>query len=122
MPVFFAQHREQIHHFHVAPAGKRVVAIPHIGEAAAHARREIPPGRAENHDAAAGHVFAAVIADAFHNGLRAAVADGEPLADHAAQVQFAVNRAVQNHIAGDDVFFRRKHGAARRHDDDFAAG
>ncbi len=48
--------------------------IQHVSDAAGHARGKIAPGRAENDDPAAGHVFAAVIADGFddriHAGLR----------------------------------------------------
>jgi hypothetical protein len=48
-------------------------------------RREVAPGRAE-HDDAAGHILAAVIADAFDHGDRAAVAHRKPLAGDAADV------------------------------------
>ena len=40
-------------------------AFEHVGDAAAHAGGEVPAGAAEHDDAAAGHVLAAVIADAF---------------------------------------------------------
>ena len=42
-----------------------VVRVPDVGDAARHAGGEVAAGRAEDHDAAAGHVLAAVVADAF---------------------------------------------------------
>ena len=38
--------------------------VEHVGDAAAHARREVAARRAEHHHLAAGHVLAAVVADA----------------------------------------------------------
>ena len=52
----------------VAAARELAVVVEHVGDAAAHARREVPPGPAEHDDAPAGHVFAAVIADALDDG------------------------------------------------------
>ncbi len=52
---------------------------------------------------AAGHVLAAVVAHAFDDGRRAAVAHAEPLAGDAAQVELAAGGAVEHHVAGDDV-------------------
>ena len=63
--------------------------VEHVGDAAAHAGGEVAPGLAEDDDAAAGHVLAAVIADAFDDRRRAAVAHGEPLAGDAAEERLA---------------------------------
>ena len=52
------------------------------------------------------HVFAAVIADAFDDRGRAAVADGKSFAGDAADESFAAGRAVKRDVADDDVFFR----------------
>jgi hypothetical protein len=60
---------------------------------------------------AAGHVFAAVVADGFDDGVHAAVADAEALAGHAADVGLAAGRAVERHVADDDVLLRHKGGA-----------
>ena len=46
---------------------------------------EVAPGAAEDDDDAAGHVLAAVVADAFDDRGRAGVADGEALAGEAAE-------------------------------------
>ena len=83
--------------------------------------REIPPGPSEHDDAAAGHVLAAVIADAFDDGERAAVADGEPLAGDAAEVRLAARRAVERDVADDDVLLGDERRLPRRIDDDLAA-
>ena len=45
-------------------------SVEHERDAAAHARGEVAAGRAEDHDAAAGHVLAAVVADALDDGVR----------------------------------------------------
>ena len=42
--------------------------IEHVGDAAAHAGGEVAAGLAEHDDQAVGHVFAAVIAEAFDDG------------------------------------------------------
>ena len=55
---------------------------------------------------AAGHVFAAVVADAFDDRLRAAVANAEPFAGDAAEIDLAARRAVEHDVAGDDVLLR----------------
>ena len=70
------------------------------------------PVGAEHDDAAAGHVLAAVVADALDDRGRAGVADAEPLADHAADERLAGGRAVEDHVAGDDVVLGREGGAA----------
>jgi Ca2+-binding RTX toxin-like protein len=59
----------------------------------------------EHDDDAAGHVFAAVVADAFDNGNGAGVAHGKAFARHAAEVALAADRAVQHGVADDDRVF-----------------
>ena len=78
---------------------------------------EVAPGRAEHDDAAAGHVLAAVVADALDDRSGAGVAHAEPLADDAAQEDLAAGRAVGDDVAGDDVLLgdeRRASGAGAR--------
>ena len=74
-----------------------------------------------DHDAA-GHVLAAVIAHAFDDGRRAAIAHREPLAGEAIDEDFARRRAVEQRIADDDVFLGIEGRARRRLHDDPAAG
>ena len=108
--VLGVDERLQIDHLAVAPALELAVGVEHIGNAAAHAGREVAPGPAEHHDAPAGHVLAAVIADAFDHHGRAAVADAEALAGHAAHVALAARRAVERDVADDDVLLRLERG------------
>jgi hypothetical protein len=61
---------------------------------------------------AAGHVFAAVVADALDDGGHAGVADGEALAGHAADVGLAGGGAVEGDVADDDVFLGLEGGLA----------
>ena len=103
-PVFFRE-RVEIDHAVVEALPEVSVRIQHVRHAAAHPRRKIPAGPAEDDDSPAGHVLAAVIADALDHGMRAAVSHREPLAGHAPQIGFAARGAVQRHVADDDVLF-----------------
>ena len=84
--------------------------VQHIGDAAGHAGREVAPGLAEHHDDAAGHVFAAMVAGAFDDRDRAGVTHREALAGDAAEIAFALDRAVHHGVADDDGFFRHDAG------------
>ncbi len=53
-----------------------------------------------------------MITDAFDDRRRAGVAHAEPLADDAADEALAARRAVEDHIAGDDVLFGDEIGMA----------
>ena len=68
---------------------------------------KLRPVGAEHDDDAAGHIFAAVIADAFDDRDRAGVAHGETLARDAAEIAFAGDRAVKHGVADDDRLLRR---------------
>ena len=100
--------RLQIDHLQVAAAGKVAGLVQHVGDAARHAGREVAPRRAQHDDAAAGHVFAAVVAHALDHRVHAAVAHAEALAGHAADVGLAAGGAIEGHVADDDVFFGTK--------------
>ena len=78
---------------------------------------KLRPVGAENHGAPAGHVFAAVIADAFDDGLGAAVAHAEPLGRAAAEERAAARRAVQRDVADEDVLLGLERRDLRRIDD-----
>ncbi len=93
----------QVDHLRVEVLFERAVRVVDVRHTARHARREVAPGRPEDDDLAAGHVFAAVVADALDDGVRARVAHREPLADHAAKEGLAAGRAEQDHVARDDV-------------------
>src|SRR5207302_745280 len=87
----------------------------------AHPRSEVAAGAAEHDHAPAGHVFATVIAHTFHHDVRAAVADAEPLARHAADIGLAAGRAVERDVADDDVLLGLEGGSLRRIRDHLAA-
>ena len=83
------------------------VRIVEIGAAAGHAGPEVRADRAEDHDDAAGHVLAAVLAEALDDRVGAGVADGEAHPGPADQVEPATGRAVQAGVAGDRLAARR---------------
>ena len=85
----------------------------HVGDAAAHARGEVAAGRPEDDHAAAGHVLAAVVADALDDRARARVADAEALAGEPAEERAAGGRAVEHGVADDDVLLGRERRAPR---------
>ena len=92
--------RVDVDHLRVDPALR-------AGRARRRRRRTCPPrscarsGRARR--PAAGHVLAAVVADALDDGQRAGVAHAEPLADDAAHEDLAGRGPVEDHVARDDV-------------------
>src|SRR5579885_263573 len=87
----------------VAARGEGAVLVEDVGEAAAHPGGEVASRRAEHDHAAAGHVLAAVVADALDDGARARVAHGEPLAREPAEERAAGGRAVEDGVADDHV-------------------
>ena len=76
-------------HLRVHALGEIARFVEHVGDAARHAGAEVAPGGAEHDHVAAGHVLAAVIAHGFDDRVHAAVAHGEALARHAADVDLA---------------------------------
>src|SRR5581483_3098824 len=109
------------HRLLVAAVLERSVLVEHIGDAARHAGGEVAPGLADDGDAPAGHVFAAVVADAFDHSVDAAVAHTEALARDAADIRFAAGRTVERDVADDDVLLGREGRARRRIEHDLAA-
>src|SRR5690606_29562512 len=90
-------------------------------DAARHAGREVPPGRAEHDDAAAGHVLAAVVADALDDRVDARVADGEALAREPAEEGAAAGGTVEERVADDHVLLGLEARPLRRADGEHAA-
>ncbi len=78
-----------------------------IRQAAGHAGAQIHSRRTQNHGDASRHIFATVLANAFDDGERAAVAHRKTFAHSSRNVQFPAGRAVEQGVAG-------KHVAARR--------
>ena len=82
---------------------------------------KLRPVAPEHHHPTTGHVLAAVVADALDDRGRAGVPHREPLADDAAEEHLARGRAVEDHVAGDDVVLGDERRIRRRRDDDAAA-
>ena len=98
------------------------VLVPDVGDAAGHTGREVLAGGTQDHHPAAGHVLAAVVAHALHDGPGAGVAHGEALAGHTVDEGLAAGGAVQGHVADDDVLLGLILGVLGGIDDDLAAG
>ena len=105
----------------VAAPREAAVLVEDVGDPAAHPGREVPARAAEDDDMAAGHVLAAVVADALDDRVRARVPDGEPLAREAAEERLALRRAVEDGVADDHVLLGRERRARRRPDRDRAS-
>src|SRR6266516_4837204 len=113
--------RLQVHHRGVATLHEFAVEVEHIGDAAGHSGGEVASGDAQDGDGPAGHVFAAVISDAFDDGGGARVAYGETLAGHAAEVRLTRDRPIKDDVPRDDVFGRLATELGRWRNDDAAA-
>src|SRR3954454_13514792 len=109
-------------HLFIAAAGEITRFVDDVSDAATHSRGEVAAGLAEDHDCAAGHIFAAVIAHGFHNSIHAGVADAKALARHPSDIRLAAGRAVEGDVAGDDIIFRGESGALRGKENDASAG
>src|SRR5713101_10193321 len=114
--------RLELDHGEVAAPRERAVLVQDIGDAAAHAGGEIAAGLAEHDDRAAGHVLAAMRADALDDRERARIAHGETLAGDAAEEAFAAHRAVEHRVADDDALVALERAVMRRVYDQPAAG
>src|SRR5689334_11081418 len=95
--------------------------VEDVSDAPRHAGGEIATGRPQDHDPAAGHVFAAVIAYRFDYRMHAAVADAEALPRHATDVGLAAGRPIQGNVTDNDILLRHKCRSRRRENDDLAA-
>ena len=102
--------RIQIDHLLVDLLPECSSGIPHIRDAAAQARREIPAGLAEDHGPTGRHVFAAVVAHTLDDSFRATVAHAEAFAADAADVDLAACRAIRHDIAGDHILLGLERG------------
>src|SRR5262245_53487691 len=81
--------RLQIDHLKIASLGKVTVFIEDVCDSAAHACCKITSCSAKDHNTPAGHVFATVIADTFHNSDGSAVTNREAFADHTPDICFS---------------------------------
>src|SRR5579883_1872190 len=77
--------------------------VEHVGNAVRHAGAKVASRLTEDDYHALGHVLAAVVAHAFDDGQRAAVAHREALAGSPGHEELAARRAVQHGVADDGV-------------------
>ena len=77
LDVLGLDERLEVDHLQVAAAREVARLVEDEGDAAAHAGGEVAAGRADDDHAPAGHVLAAVVADALDHRERAAVADAK---------------------------------------------
>ena len=103
-------------------AVEAVVFIKNIGDSPAHAGREVLTGFTQDDGNTAGHVFKTMVTTSFADRPGAAVADTEALARDAGKIGGSACRAIQCHVAGDDVLIPGKTGFFLRPDDDLSAG
>ena len=83
---------------------------------------KLRPVRAEHDHAPAGHVLAAVVADALDDGRGARVAHREALAREPAEERAAAGRAVEHRVADDDVLLGLERRVLGRAHGQHAAG
>ena len=110
------------HHLLVEADVEIVSLIQYIGDASAHSCGKVLACAAENHHAAAGHVFAAVVAHAFHYCRTAGVADSKAFSRHAVHENLSACGSVKGHVSDDDVILCGKTASLRRVDDQLSAG
>src|SRR6516162_2087166 len=117
-----ARHRLELDHGEIAAALEVAVLVEHIGDAARHAGSEVPSRGTDHHHDTAGHIFAAMVAGAFHHGGGAGIAHGEALAADAAEIALARDRPIKHGVADDDRLLRHDARLSGRANDDAAAG
>src|SRR5271165_4204307 len=79
------------------------LAAQNVSQPSGHAGTKIQTERPENGRDATSHVFTTMLADAFHNSDRPAVANGKPLANLPGDKKLAGGGAVKNRVAGEHV-------------------
>src|SRR5438105_15063638 len=100
-------HRFEINAGEIATLLREVsLVVENVCDAPAHASSKIPAAGTEHDDQTVGHVFAAVIADAFNHSRRAGVADCKSFDGNASEKCFAAGGAVKHNVADQDIFFR----------------
>ena len=110
------------HHLGIALGPEPALGIPYVRDPAAHARGEVPARGTQDDRAAARHVLAAVIADAFHHRPGARVAHAETFRGDAPEVGLTRGGAVEDDVADQDLFLRAERARTRRIDDQAAPG
>ena len=113
--------RKKVDRIEVAIEVQISAFVVDIGNASGHACREVDADRSKNDGNAARHVFASVVSDSFNDESGARIADAEPFACLAIDVNLACCRTIGDHVPGDDVISWRKRRFRRRPNGDRAA-
>src|ERR1700754_1745306 len=101
---------------------KGSVQIVDPGKTTRHTGTKVHPGLAEHDHGSTGHIFAAMIANTFHYGDSARIADCKPLSRPAGSEELARGRAIESHVAKDDMLSTVVCCKTARPDDDLTAG
>ena len=101
------ENRLQVDRFQIAALFGEVSAlVKDVSDAATHAGGKISAAGPEHQDQPLGHVFAAVVADAFDYGGRSGVANRKALARDAIEKRLAAGRAIKGNVANQNILFR----------------
>src|SRR5262249_12020198 len=119
--VALVERLELVEHRRVDAAAGRARLVEDEPQPAAPSGGGVAPRAAEPADAPAGHVLAAVVADALDDGVRARVAHGEALARAAAEERAPGRRAVEDGVADDDLLLGAERHVRGREDGEDAA-
>ena len=104
--IRFLGHTVDAHCLGIVSLAETVIGVEHIRLAAGHTGTEIFSCHSEYKHLSIRHVFACMIADAFHNGKRAAVAYCKPFCRTAAGKEKSAGCAKENRVADNDVYRR----------------
>src|SRR5690606_30346732 len=111
-----------VDHFLVAKLVKFSFAVEDVGNTSAHTGSKVLPGLSKNNHTSAGHVLTGVVADTFYHGVNAGIPYTETFAGLSSDVSLPARRAIEGHVANDDVFFRNKRCALIRIHNELSSG
>ena len=112
----------QFFQFHQIPVAQLGLHIQHVSHTAGHACGKVASDLSQDHRTAAGHIFAAVVADAFHHRRGPAVTYTEPFPGLAVDIHLAAGSPKAGHVADDHICFCRKGNLPGREHHQPAAG
>src|SRR5690606_14274880 len=83
---------------------KGVIQVQYVSEATGHTGAKVITGSTQDGHQAAGHIFTAVIASTFNNGVGTGITNGESLTGSPRSKQLATGSAIKTGIANDRRF------------------
>ena len=96
--------------FHVAAPREPLIHVQHKCATAGHAGRKVGPDFAQHDNQSAGHVFAAMMPQAFHHGRGAGIPHRKTLAGLAGRKQLTTGSAIETGVTHDDAAFSHDAG------------